>query len=288
MKNICFIGLGVMGQAMAGHLVKAGFSVRGFNRSLNKLNQWGLQYPKAYCAQTLNDAIYRSEVIISCVGNDDDLRSIAYGENGILAQASPDTVWVDHTTTSYTVVNEIARACDKRAMHFIDAPVSGGQSGAENGTLALMIGGEESVLKAINSILECYSSQITHIGASGSGQLTKMVNQICLSGLIQSLAEGLQFAKKAGLDTTKVLTAISKGAAQSWQMENRGETMCADAFNFGFAVEWMRKDLNICLEQAQKINASLPVTALVDQFYADIEAQGGSRWDTSSLIKRLK
>lgn len=288
MKNICFIGLGVMGQAMAGHLVKANYRVRGFNRSLQKLQHWGKQYPSAYCASSIKDAVYQAEVILSCVGNDDDLRQIAYGNDGVLANAISGAVWVDHTTGSATVANEIYAAAHECQVHFIDAPVSGGQSGAENGTLALMVGGEAPVLQSIRSVLEIYSACITHVGPSGSGQLTKMVNQICLSGLIQSLSEGLHFAKKAGLNTTKVLDVISKGAAQSWQMENRGESMCEGTFDFGFAVEWMRKDLKICLEQAQKINASLPITALVDQFYAEVEAQGGRRWDTSSLITRLK
>lgn len=287
MKNITFIGLGIMGSAMAGHLVRAGFQVTAYNRSPNKLERWKEQFPEGKGTEALNIAVGNADLIISCIGNDDDVRQLAYADFGILTSAPVGAIWVDHTTTSATVAQEMFQACQDKGLHFIDAPVSGGQSGAENGTLALMMGGEAKAINAVSTVLQHYATRMTHVGSSGCGQLTKMVNQICLSGLIQALAEGLSFAKKAGLDTDKVLEVISQGAAQSWQMDHRGRTMCENTFDFGFAVDLMRKDLGICLEQARRIDSSLPVTALVDQFYADIQQAGGHRWDTSSLIKRL-
>lgn len=287
MKNITFIGLGIMGAPMAGHLTDAGLKVTAYNRSSQKVEAWKKQYPQGKGTDDLQDAVQNADIIISCIGKDDDVRQIAYAEDGILAQAPAGAIWVDHTTTSAIVAQELYQACQAKKLHFIDAPVSGGQSGAEKGTLTLMMGGDAQAINVVSTVLQYYASQMTHVGGSGSGQLTKMVNQICLAGLIQALSEGLSFARKAGLDTDKVLEAISKGAAQSWQMDNRGKSMCRETFDFGFAVDLMRKDLAICLEQARQIGSSLPITALVDQFYADVQALGGHRWDTSSLIKRL-
>jgi 3-hydroxyisobutyrate dehydrogenase-like beta-hydroxyacid dehydrogenase len=284
---ISFIGLGTMGAPMAGHLVKAGFNVIAFNRTASKCHAWQKTYPNGSCCTDITQAVEDVDVIISCIGNDDDLRHCAYGPSGIIENAKKGAVWVDHTTASAIVAQELYEACHDNGLHFVDAPVSGGQRGAESGQLTIMMGGDEDVVAKITPLLDVYAKQITHVGACGSGQLTKMVNQICLAGLIQALAEGLNFAKNAGLDAKKVVDAIGHGAAQSWQMDNRAKTMIDDTFDFGFAVDWMRKDLAICLEQARKLDVTLPVTALIDQFYADIQTQGGGRLDTSSLIKRL-
>ena len=286
--NIAFLGLGVMGYPMAGHLLLDGFDVNVYNRNSIKAIDWLKDYPNGHRAETIPLAIKEADIIITCIREDEDLREIAYGDSGILNNAKTGATWVDHTTASASVARELSIACKERAMHFIDAPVSGGQVGAETGNLTVMIGGDIDVFDKIKPIIETYAKQVTYIGSSGSGQLTKMVNQICLAGLIQGLSEAINFASTAGLDCDTVISAISKGAAQSWQMENRAKTMAQNEFDFGFAVDLMRKDLNICLREANKIGASLPVTALVNQFYAELQTLGHGKLDTSSLIKRLK
>jgi 3-hydroxyisobutyrate dehydrogenase-like beta-hydroxyacid dehydrogenase len=285
-KKLAFIGLGVMGYPMAGYLSKAGHDVTIYNRTTAKAEKWTSEYDGNF-AETPAKAADDAEIVFMCVGNDNDVRSVTFGNTGALAGMKDGAYLVDHTTASAELAREIDMAAKDKALHFLDAPVSGGQAGAERGQLAVMVGGEEADFAVVESIIDCYSKATTLMGPAGSGQLTKMVNQICIAGLVQGLSEGLNFATKAGLDGDKVLGVISKGAAQSWQMENRGSTMLKEEYEFGFAVDWMRKDLGICLDESQRNNARLPVTALVDQLYSHVQAKGGGRWDTSSLMKLL-
>lgn len=285
-NTVAFLGLGVMGFPMAGHLAKAGHQIRVYNRTAAKAKTWCKTYPGADFP-TPKAAAEGAQTIFLCVGNDDDVREVLVSAHGAIAGAADGAIIVDHTTTSATVAREMAEQANLSGLGFIDAPVSGGQAGAENGALTVMAGGDESDFEAVSPLIDCYARSVRLMGPVGSGQLTKMVNQICIAGLVQGLAEGIQFAEKAGIDPRAVIDVISKGAAQSWQMENRFETMIDRKFDFGFAVDWMRKDLGICLEEARNNGAQLPVTSLVDQFYADVQALGGNRWDTSSLIKRL-
>jgi len=272
---------------MAGHIASAGHDVTVYNRTTAKAKQWVAEHGGSL-ALTPAKAVEGAEVVCACVGNDDDLRSIVEGNDGILEGMKKGTIFVDHTTASADVAREIAIKATNRGLKFIDAPVSGGQAGAENGVLTVMCGGEPRPFQEAKVIIDCYAQAVTLLGSSGSGQLCKMVNQICIAGLVQGLAEGINFGERAGLDMKKVIDVISKGAAQSWQMENRAGTMIEDEFEFGFAVDWMRKDLGICLEEAKNNGAMLPVTALVDQFYAAVQAQGGNRLDTSSLLRNLR
>ena len=285
--KLAFLGLGVMGYPMAGHLQKAAHSVTVYNRNPEKAAKWVATYGGA-SASTPREAALGADIVMMCVGNDNDVRSVIYGDDGALAGLANDVVLVDHTTASADVAREVYAEATKAGKHFIDAPVSGGQAGAENGKLTVMCGGDQAAFDRVKDVLALYAKAVTLMGSSGAGQLTKMVNQICIAGLVQALSEGLAFAQKAGIDAKLVLDVISKGAAQSWQMENRGATMVDGKFDFGFAVDWMRKDLGICLEEAKRNGARLPVTALVDQFYADVQQMGGARFDTSSLIKRLR
>lgn len=285
-RRVAFLGLGVMGYPMAGHLAAAGHSVTVYNRTAAKAQKWVAQHGGAR-AGTPAEAAAGVEIVFACVGDDPDVREITLGEQGAFASMDKGAVFVDHTTASAALARELAAAASERGLHFMDAPVSGGQAGAENGTLTVMTGGEEEVFEGVAPVIDCYARAVTLLGPAGAGQLTKMVNQITIAGLIQSLAEALNFSERAGLDTRKVLSVISKGAAQSWQMENRGETMIEDRFEFGFAVDWMRKDMRICLEEARRTGARLPIAALVDQFYAQVQARGGGRWDTSSLMRLL-
>jgi len=285
-KNVAFVGLGVMGYPMAGHLSKAGFQVKVYNRTVSKAEAWVDQHG-GDLGHTPREAASGAEIVFICVGNDEDLRSVVYGDDGVLSGMSPGTLLVDHTTASAEVAREIDAAAQKVQVGFLDAPVSGGQAGAENGVLTVMIGGESGHFEKAQPVIMSYARAATLMGPVGSGQLTKMVNQICIAGLVQGLAEGLNFAQKAGLDGARVVDVISKGAAQSWQMDNRGQTMLKDQFDFGFAVNWMRKDLGICLQEGRHNGARLPVVALIDQFYAEIQELGGGRWDTSSLIRLL-
>ncbi|MTW15242.1 NAD-binding protein [Rhodoplanes serenus] len=288
MAKVAFIGLGVMGYPMAGHLVaKGGHAVTVYNRSADKAARWVAQHG-GRAAATPREAAEGQDVVMACVGNDDDLRQVTLGPDGAFAGMAAGTVFVDHTTASAEVARELAAAAAAGGFAAIDAPVSGGQAGAENGILTVMCGGEPDVFARVAPVIAAYARACTLMGPAGAGQLAKMVNQICIAGLVQGLAEGLHFAKKAGLDTDKLVATISKGAAQSWQMENRHKTMVAGEFDFGFAVDWMRKDLGIVLAEARRNGAALPVTALVDQFYAEVQAMGGRRWDTSSLIARLE
>lgn len=287
MTTATFIGLGVMGYPMAGHLAKAGITVRVWNRSTEKSEKWARDYPGTAC-QTIEEAVKDADFVMTCVGADKDLITVYEGDNGILAHAKPGAVLVDHTTASAGVAERLAEAARKANMGFIDAPVSGGQQGAQNGQLTVMCGGTEEDYTKAQPLLQHYARALNLMGPAGSGQKTKMVNQIAIAGLVQGLSEALHFAEQANLDVKKVVDVISKGAAQSWQMENRSGTMIDGEFDHGFAVDWMRKDLGICLDEARKVNASLPVTALVDQFYGDVQKMGGKRWDTSSLIQRLR
>ncbi len=282
-QKVAFIGLGVMGHPMAGHLSRAGFETRVYNRSVARAQQWCDEYQGSY-GKTPRDAAEGADFVFICVGNDDDLRSVVFGDDGVLAGCKPGSILVDHTTASANVAREIA---EKAEVLFLDAPVSGGQAGAENGVLTVMIGGSEEAFDAARPIIMNYARAAELLGGVGAGQLTKMVNQICIAGLVQGLSEGLDFAQRAGLDGHKVVDVISKGAAGSWQMENRGNTMLNDEFEFGFAVDWMRKDLAICLEEAGKNGAVLEITRIVNDYYGEVQALGGSRWDTSSLIRRL-
>lgn len=287
MARVAFIGLGVMGYPMAGHLAAAGHSVTVYNRTGEKARAWVGQHGGSH-APTPREAAAGCDFVFSCVGNDDDLRSVTLGEDGAFAAMKAGAVFIDNTTASASVALELDAAARKAGFDFLDAPVSGGQAGAENGKLTVMVGGEEAVFEKARPVIDCYARMVGLMGPAGSGQLTKMVNQICIAGLVQGLAEGLHFAGKAGLDIEKVIDVISKGAAGSWQMENRWKTMAEGKYDHGFAVDWMRKDLDIVLGQARSNGASLPVTALVDQFYAEVQAMGGKRWDTSSLLARLK
>ncbi|GGA33912.1 oxidoreductase [Amylibacter cionae] len=287
MAKLAFLGMGVMGYPMAGHLAAKGHEVTVYNRTAAKAEAWAKEHG-GHCADTPRAAADGAEVVFACVGNDDDLRSVVLGEDGALAGMDAGTVFVDHTTTSAIVARELAELANDKSIGFIDAPVSGGQAGAENGALTVMCGGDSETYARVEDHIGCFAKSCRLMGEQGAGQLTKMVNQICIAGLVQGLSEGMHFAQKAGLDGDAVLDVISKGAAGSWQMENRGSTMLKDEFEFGFAVDWMRKDLGIVLEEANANDASLPVTALVDQFYHDVQKMGGGRWDTSSLMRRLK
>ncbi|MET0917516.1 MAG: NAD(P)-dependent oxidoreductase [Burkholderiales bacterium] len=286
-RNVAFLGLGVMGYPMAGHLAKAGHRVTVYNRSPAKVSRW-LADHQGKGAATPAAAATSADVVLMCVGNDDDVRAVIFGADGALDAMRAGSTLVDHTTASAQVAREIHAAAATKGIRFLDAPVSGGQAGAENGKLTIMVGGDEATFGAVAPVLAHYGRAVTLMGGPGSGQLTKMFNQICIAGLVQALAEGINFAEKAGLDVERGLEVISKGAAQSWQMENRGKTMVADKFDFGFAVDWMRKDLGLCLAEARARGAALPVTALVDQFYARVQAQGGGRWDSSSLLRVLR
>jgi len=286
-KKVAFLGLGVMGYPMAGHLAKAGHDVTVYNRTAAKAAQWVAQHGghgKA-AAATPAEAARGADLVLMCVGNDDDVRAVGAAA---LAGMSPGALLVDHTTASAEVAREMHAAAATRGVAFLDAPVSGGQAGAEGGKLTIMVGGDAPAFAAAEPVLAHYAKAVTLMGGPGAGQLTKMVNQICIAGLVQALSEGINFAGRAGLDVERVLDVIGKGAAQSWQMENRGRTMVADKFDFGFAVDWMRKDLGICLAEARANGSALPVTALVDQFYARVQAKGGGRWDTSSLVRLLR
>ena len=283
MTKVAFIGLGVMGFPMAGHLAAAGHDVTVYNRSAAKAEAWTGKH-QGRAAATPRQAAEGAEIVFSCVGNDDDLRSVILGEEGAFAGMAGGTILVDSTTASAEVARELAATGAEQDIAFIDAPVSGGQAGAENGQLTVMCGGEQGAFDRAQPVIDAFARAVTLMGPVGAGQLTKMVNQICIAGLLQGLSEGMNFGQKAGLDMTKVIDVIGKGAAQSWQMDNRAATMCDGKFDFGFAVDWMRKDLSICLAEAQNNGARLPVTALVDQFYAQVQARGGRRWDTSSLM----
>ncbi|SFR13799.1 NAD(P)-dependent oxidoreductase [Poseidonocella sedimentorum] len=287
MAKLAFLGLGVMGYPMAGHLAKAGHDVCVFNRTGAKAEAWAAEFG-GRSAATPAEAAAGAEVVFACVGNDDDLRSVCTGESGAFAGMAAGTVFVDHTTVSAQVTRELAETAAHAEIGYVDAPVSGGQAGAENGVLSIMCGGAEETFGKVEPIIAAYARICRRLGEVGAGQLTKMCNQIAIAGLVQGLSEALNFAEKAELDAAAVVEVISQGAAGSWQMENRYKTMIADEFEHGFAVDWMRKDLNICLRTGDEIGAALPVTALVDQFYKDVQALGGGRWDTSSLIKRLR
>ena len=293
--SVAFIGLGVMGAPMAGHLAQAGHQVTVYNRTASKAVQWVSEFQPAASAGRAHAhaatpalAVAHADIVFCCVGNDDDLRTVTIGPDGAFQAMKPGAIFVDHTTASASVARELYAAAHGRGLHFIDAPVSGGQAGAQNGLLTVMCGGDAAAFDAVKPMAMAFSRAFTLLGDSGAGQLAKMVNQICIAGLVQGLSEAVAFGQRAGLDMVQVLDVIGKGAAQSWQLDNRGKTMVADKFDFGFAVDWMRKDLGLVLDEAKRNGARLPVTALVDQFYADVQQMGGQRWDTSSLIKRLK
>lgn len=294
-RRVAFLGLGVMGAPMAGHLVRAGHHVTVYNRTATKSIAWKEAYTgasdrqgTAAYATTPRQAVADAELVFCCVGNDDDLRSVVLGPEGAFAGMGRGATLVDHTTASANIARELHAQARSMGLNFVDAPVSGGQAGAQNGVLTIMCGGDRAAFDAAQPVAMAYAKGFTYLGESGAGQLAKMVNQICIAGLVQGLSEAIAFGEKAGLDMNQVLDVIGKGAAQSWQLDNRGKTMVADQFDFGFAVDWMRKDLGLVLEEAKRNGARLPVTALVDQFYADVQHMGGRRWDTSSLIKRLK
>ena len=286
MARVAFVGLGVMGYPMAGHLAAKGHPVTVYNRTASRAAAWVAQHGHA-SANSPAAAAEGAEIVFTCVGNDADLASVTTGAGGVLETLAPEAILVDHTTASAAIARSLSEAAGERGAGFIDAPVSGGQAGAENGVLTVMCGGDAAVYPRAEPVILAYARACRLMGPAGAGQLTKMVNQICIAGLLQGLSEGLGFAQKAGLDGEAVLDVIAKGAAGSWQMENRGRTMLADKFDFGFAVDWMRKDLGICLNEAKRNGARLPVTALVDQFYAEVQSMGGKRWDTSSLIALL-
>lgn len=281
-----FLGLGVMGYPMAGHLVKKGFDVTVYNRTTAKAQKWAQEYGASFKA-TAFEAVKDADFVFACLGNDDDVRSVVLGDTGAFAGMKPGAVFVDHTTDSADLARELADVCAKRGLGFLDAPVSGGQAGAENGVLTVMVGGDKASFDRARSVMDSYACNVTYLGEAGNGQLAKMVNQIALAGAVQGLSEAIAFGMNAGLDMKAVLKVLEKGAAGSWQMVNRGETMVDGKFDFGFAVNWMRKDLGIALAEAKRNGSTLPVTALIDQFYGDVQAQGGGRFDTSSLILRL-
>ena len=290
-RRVAFLGLGVMGYPMAGHLARAGHQVTVYNRTAAKAQAWCAEFADAAGAShaaTPREAAAHAEIVFCCVGNDDDLRGVVLGADGALAGMAQGAIFVDHTTASASVARELSATAQAMGLAFVDAPVSGGQAGAQNGMLTVMCGGEAADFDNVKPAGMAFSRAFTLLGDAGAGQLAKMVNQICIAGLVQGLSEAIAFGQHAGLDMNAVLDVISKGAAQSWQMENRGKTMVADKFDFGFAVDWMRKDLGLVLDEAKRNGARLPVTALVDQFYADVQQLGGRRWDTSSLIKRLR
>tara|TARA_B100000315_G_scaffold258433_1_gene310518 strand:+ start:11268 stop:12140 length:873 start_codon:yes stop_codon:yes gene_type:complete len=284
--TVAFIGLGVMGYPMAGHLSNASHTTRVYNRTASKSEQWTKDYAGS-AHPTPRETAEGADFVFSCVGNDDDLRSVVYGDDGILAGLKDDAIYVDHTTASADVAREIETAVKEKGFGFLDAPVSGGQAGAENGALTVMVGGEQTIFDTAQPVMDVYAKVVTLMGAAGAGQLTKMSNQICIAGLVQGLSEGLNFAVNAGLDGKQVVDVISKGAAGSWQMENRGNTMIDDEFDFGFAVDWMCKDLDIGLAEAGNNGSSLPITEIVNGYYREVQEMGGGRWDTSSLIRRL-
>ena len=286
-RRVAFLGLGVMGYPMAGHLAKAGLDVTVYNRTAAKAAQWVAEHG-GRAAATPREAAQGAELVLACVGNDDDLRSIVLGPDGAFAGMARGSVFVDHTTASANVARELAASAAPLGLHFVDAPVSGGQSGAENGKLTIMCGGDAASFARARATLAHYAAAVTLIGETGAGQLAKMVNQIAVAGVVQGLAEAINFGERAGLDMAVVLDVIGKGAAASWQMDNRGQTMMAGKFDYGFAVDWMRKDLGFCLDEAKRNGAALPVTALIDQFYGDVQRLGGNRFDTSSLIWRLR
>jgi len=286
-EKLAFLGLGVMGYPMAGHLQKAGYEVAVYNRTSEKAARWVAEYG-GHHALTPADAVRDADIVFACVGNDDDVRAITLGGDGAFGAMKKDAVFVDHTTASASLARELDALAQTAGLHFLDAPVSGGQAGAENGQLTIMIGGVKTTFEKIDPILHCYARKTKLLGGVGSGQLAKMVNQICIAGLVQALSEGINFAEAAGLDAAAVIDVISKGAAQSWQMENRAQTMIDDQFDFGFAVDWMRKDLDIVLAEARQNGAALPVTTLVNDYYKEIQQSGGARYDTSSLITRLR
>ena len=289
--KVAFLGLGVMGYPMAGHLARAGHGVTVYNRTASKAAQWCTDFADTRApnhAPTPRQAAQHADIVFCCVGNDADLRGVTLGADGAFAGMQPGAVFVDHTTASASVARELYSAARALGLHFVDAPVSGGQAGAQNGLLTVMCGGEAAAFETAQPVAMAFAKAVTLLGESGAGQLAKMVNQICIAGLVQGLSEAIAFGQQAGLDMLQVLDVIGKGAAQSWQLDNRGKTMVADKFDFGFAVDWMRKDLGLVLDEAKRNGARLPVTALVDQFYADVQHMGGRRWDTSSLIKRLR
>ncbi len=289
MKNqkLSFLGLGVMGYPMAGHLATAGYDLTVYNRTGSKATQWLEQY-KGRSAATPAEAVSDADMVFACVGNDDDLRDITTGEEGAFASMKPASVFVDHTTASANIARELSARASELGFSFLDAPVSGGQAGAENGILTIMVGGDQAAFDAAHPMMSCYAQAATLMGVSGTGQLTKMVNQLCIAGLVQGLSEGVAFAANAGLDASLVFEVISKGAASSWQMINRAETMIAGQFDFGFAVDWMRKDLGLCFDESDRNGSELPVARMVDSYYAQVQENGGNRWDTSSLVTRLK
>ena len=286
--KVAFIGLGVMGYPMAGHLALAGHKVTVYNRNPAKAKDWCAEFSGQASAPPPREAAQGADMVFCCVGTDDDWRSVMLGADGALAGTQAGALLVDHTTASANVARELFAAAKAKGVHFVDAPVSGGEAGAINGMLTVMCGGEAAAFERAKPVAMAFSKAFTLMGESGAGQLTKMVNQVCIAGLVQGLSEGIAFGMKAGLNMEQVLEVIGKGAAQSWQMDNRGKTMVADKFDFGFAVDWMRKDLGLVMDEAKRNGARVPVTALVDQFYADVQAMGGSRFDTSSLIKRLR
>ena len=286
MRKVAFVGLGVMGFHMAGHLAKAGHQVTVYNRTGARAESWLESFP-GRIAKTPAQAADGVDMVFACVGNDDDVRQISTGDNGAFQGMAKGAIFIDHTTASAELARELDAQASELGLRFLDAPVSGGEAGAKNGLLTVMVGGEPDTFAEAQPVMDCFGRAVTLLGPAGHGQLTKMVNQICIAGLVQGLAEGVNFAARVGLDPKLVLEVISKGAAQSWQMENRGSTMTEDQFEFGFAVDWMRKDLDICLAEGRRAGARLPVTALVDQFYAQVQARGGGRWDTSSLLRLL-
>ena len=286
-KRVAFIGLGAMGYPMAGHLARAGHVVTVFNRTRTRAQEWQNTFG-GQIAFTPAEAAANQHAVMICVGNDDDVRQVTTGPNGLLKTLPEGALLIDHTTTSETLATSLSAAAAQSGVTFLDAPVSGGQIGAERGALTVMIGGDEAAYDAALPLIECYAKSIRRMGKTGTGQLTKMVNQICIAGLLQGLSEGIHFAERAGLDVEDVMKVIAQGAAQSWQMDNRASTMAAGEFDFGFAVDWMRKDLSIVIEAARAADIDLPVTELVDAFYAEVQAMGGNRWDTSSLIQRLR
>ena len=285
--NVAFIGLGVMGYPMAGYISKAGHNVTVFNRTKSKAEKWVGEY-KGKIAETPAEAAKDAEYIFTCVGNDNDLREVTFGDNGIFKTIKKGSVYVDNTTASATIAREINKFAKENGFGSLDAPVSGGQAGAENGALTVMIGGDQADFDKAKDIIDCYSKKMKLLGVAGNGQLAKMVNQICIAGLVQGLSEAINFGMKAGLNMKDVIEVISKGAAQSWQMENRYETMIDDKFEFGFAVDWMRKDLKIAMDEAKNNGSLLPITEVVDKYYGEVQEMGGNRWDTSSLIKRFR
>ena len=288
MAKVAWIGLGVMGYPMAGHILKkGGHDLAVYNRTAAKAKDWVAKHGKGRAASTPAEAAEGADFVFCCVGNDNDLREVTLGPKGAFASVKQGAVFVDNTTASADIARELNAAAKTRGFDFLDAPVSGGQAGAENGALTVMIGGDASAFERARPVIAHYARMMNLIGPAGAGQLAKMVNQICIAGIVQGLAEGIHLAQKSGLDVAKVMDTISKGAAQSWQMENRWQTMADGKFDFGFAVDWMRKDLGICLDEARRAGASLPVTAVVDQFYSEVQRMGGKRWDTSSLIARL-